>query len=143
MSAYTSAARGSSAAETSEALSAADGLDLSIDGSYVTFGFTDSAAPTDSCLAYISIPPLTLHTWPVMYDEASAARTWTIRATSSGRPSRPQGIWVVSRPVPRSSMCPSAAWAMWNAPDRLTVTTLSQSAVVRSRANLSIVMPAL
>jgi hypothetical protein len=36
MSADISAARGSSAAETAEALSAADGLDLSIDGWYVT-----------------------------------------------------------------------------------------------------------
>src|SRR6266568_2508441 len=44
MSADISAARGSSAAETAEALSAADGLDLSIDGWYVTLGFTDSAA---------------------------------------------------------------------------------------------------
>src|SRR5207344_935312 len=112
MSAYTSAARGSSAAETSEALSAADGLDLSIDGSYVTFEFTDSAAPTDSCLAYISIPPLTLHTWPVMYDEASAARTRTILATSSGRPSRPQGIWVVSRASAAAGTLSSISVAM-------------------------------
>jgi len=35
MSAATSAARGTSAAETSDALSAADGFDLLIDGSYV------------------------------------------------------------------------------------------------------------
>jgi hypothetical protein len=35
MSAATSAARGTSAAETSDALSAADGFDLFIDGSYV------------------------------------------------------------------------------------------------------------
>ena len=35
MSAATSAARGTSAAETSDALSAPDGFDLFIDGSYV------------------------------------------------------------------------------------------------------------
>src|SRR5271169_505827 len=38
MSADISTTRGVSAAETSEALSAADGLDLSIDGSYVAAG---------------------------------------------------------------------------------------------------------
>src|SRR6266567_101472 len=52
MSADISAARGSSAAETSEALSAADGLDLSIDGSYVTCGVSDSTSPVNLRLAY-------------------------------------------------------------------------------------------
>lgn len=33
---------------------------------------------------YMSRPPLTPHTWPVMYDEASAARKCTTRATSPG-----------------------------------------------------------
>ena len=45
------------------------------------------------------------------------------------------------RPVPRSSMCGSAAWLMKNAPDRLTASTLYQSSSVIFSAVLSIVMP--
>ena len=41
---------------------------------------------------YMSMPPLTPQIWPVMYDDASAARKCTIRATSSGRPRRRIGI---------------------------------------------------
>ena len=47
------------------------------------------------------------------------------------------------RPVPRSSMCSSAAWDMKNAPDRLTARTLSQSSSVILSTVLSEVMPAL
>jgi len=43
--------------------------------------------------SYMSRPPLTPQTWPVMYAEASAARKWTTRAISSGWHNRPTGIW--------------------------------------------------
>jgi hypothetical protein len=54
-----------------------------------------AAARLQGC--YMSIPPLTAQTCPVMYDEASAARKCTTRATSSARPRRPLGIWATSR----------------------------------------------
>src|SRR3954454_14249462 len=47
------------------------------------------------------------------------------------------------RPVPRSSMCWSAAFERWNAPDRLTSSTFCQSSSDILKTVLSLVMPAL
>jgi dihydroorotate dehydrogenase (fumarate) len=45
----------------------------------------------------MSMPPLTVHTCPVMSEETSAARKYTTRATFSDRPARPAGICAVIR----------------------------------------------
>ena len=47
------------------------------------------------------------------------------------------------RPVPRSIMCSSAAWATKNAPDRLMEMTRCQSSSVILATVLSMVIPAL
>ena len=47
---------------------------------------------------------MTAQTCPVMYADSSAARKLTTRATSSGRPSRPSGIWPRTRSSALSGM---------------------------------------
>ena len=47
------------------------------------------------------------------------------------------------RPLPRSTMCASAAWQRKNAPERFTASTLCQSSSVIAATVLSMVMPAL
>src|SRR5581483_2229150 len=77
--------------------------------------------------AYISCPPLTLSTVPVMNEEWSEARKCTARATSSGRPSRPTGICALIRSSTFSGTCSSISVAMKPGATALTVSPSESS----------------
>src|SRR5665811_2271497 len=57
------------------------------------------AYQANPAVRYMSRPPLTPQTWPVMYADASAARKWTTRAISSGRHNLPCLLY--TSPSPR------------------------------------------
>src|SRR5436305_1086123 len=56
-------------------------------------GDHDPSSPVEVCCAHIPSPPSTSSTSPVMNEASSEQRKRTARATSSGSPSRPSGVF--------------------------------------------------